>query len=312
MSGSGVRGPGSGVPVGIVGDGVEDRGEVGDLRPHQTPDPGPRNSDGGRPGRCLILGCGVVGALVGNRLVDRGWTVVGSRRRPWARESGDPCPAFPVLAGSVLPVGPADAILVAANPGIRRGRDNGVAALVTAARHRWPTTRLVLVSTTSLYGDAEGAGVTEDGPLGQDPESQALRAIERAVEGHVDALVLRATALVGPTRTFARTRARAARLAGTPLTIKGDPDRPFSYLHDDDLADLAADALGGDLGTGILNAACPHRLTVRAYYQQAAEGPLDVLGDGTDQPRRWIDAGRLWAQRPAYPWRVLDGPTREG
>ena len=254
--------------------------------------------------RVVILGCGVVGTLVGNLLAHRGWTVVGSRRTPWAREAQDPIPEFPLLAGGLLPVGPAEALLVAANPGIRRGRDNGIATLITAASHRWPSARLVLISTTSLYGDAGGEGVAEDGHLGTDPESQALRAIEQAAEAHPNHLVLRATALIGPTRTFARSRALAAHAAGIPLTIKGDPDRPFSYLHDDDLASIAAEALAGDLGTGVLNVACPHRLTVRAYYQAAVAG-LSVVGDGSDQPRRWIDAGRLWAQRPTRSWNLI-------
>ena len=262
--------------------------------------------------RAVILGCGVVGTLVGQRLVAQGATVVGSRRTPWAQEAGDPVPNFPVLAGGLLPVGPADAVLVAANPGIRRGRDNGVADLVRAASARWPATRLVLISTTSLYGDAEGAGLAEDGPLAPTPEAAALRALEIAAEAHADHLVLRATALVGPTRTFARRRAQAARAAGTSVVVAGDPDRPFSYLHDDDLADLAVEALHGAYGRGLLNAACPHRLTVRDYYTAAAGGPVEVLSDGSPQPRRWIDAGRWWALRNEPTWRALDGSRRSG
>nr|MBA3685075.1 hypothetical protein [Planctomycetota bacterium] len=117
-------------------------------------------------------------------------------------------------------------------------------------------------------------------------------------------LVLRATALVGPTRTHALERLRA----GT-TTVRGDPDRPFSYLHEVDLAELCVEALAGALGRGIINAASPVRLTVRAYYallaQRAGIPDCAITGDDTVVPARHIDARRLHALLPARPWRRI-------
>ena len=248
-------------------------------------------------GHLLILGCGVVGTLVGQRMTALGWTVVGTRRQPWQRDTTDPQPGFPVVATGELPSLAASprAVLIAANPGLRRGRDHGLQALVQAAAGRFPSSRVVLISTTSLYADAGGAGVDETGAIGLDSASRALRAIEVAAEGHSDLLVLRATALIGPTRTFAQGRIATALRTGSPLVIHGDLERPFSYLHDDDLAEVASAALGGALGTGCLNLAHPERLTVRGYYERLAGQALTLTSDGAAAPRRWIDARRFAA-----------------
>ncbi len=262
------------------------------------------------PMRVLILGCGTIGMLAGERLAQDGHAVTGVRRTPGEA----PFPLIAADAGELAlhaGLGFFDAVLLTANPGIRRGRDNGLAriARIIARNHR--QARVVYTGTTSLYGDAGGAAVAEDGPLDPGPEAQALRGIETDLAQHPDALVLRATALVGPTRTHARERIRAA--AGTPLAVKGDPDRPFSYLHEADLAELCVHAIGadaaGNLGTGVLNAAAPERLTVRAYYERLAQGlamPVEVTGDGTEAPRRAIDARRLHGLLPGFPWRGID------
>jgi len=255
--------------------------------------------------RVLILGCGVVGLRVGELLQVAGHHAVGVRRTPGTAP-------FPLLTGDAADaalhdrIGDVDAVLLAANPGIRRGTDNGLAAIaqLIATKHRH--TRAVYTGTTSLYGDADGGPVDEQGTLEQTPEAQALRAIEHHFLAHPQALVLRATALVGPTRSFTRNRIVAA--AGNELTVKGDLERPFSYLHEDDLAELCVQALHGELGTGVLNAAAPEVLTVRSYYEalaHAAGVPVLLRTDGTTVPRRRIDARRLHAQAPNFPWRPV-------
>ena len=140
----------------------------------------------------------------------------------------------------------------------------------------------------------------------RDPAVAGLLAIERAVLAHPEALVLRATALVGPHRLHARGRIVAGH--GT-VSVAGDLDRPFAYLHDADCASLVADAMQGALGTGILNAASPARITLRQYYAhqaQAAGMELTLLSDGRPAPRRWIDAGRLHQLCSPRTWRGLD------
>jgi nucleoside-diphosphate-sugar epimerase len=120
--------------------------------------------------------------------------------------------------------------------------------------------------------------------------------------------VLRCPALVGPTRRRVQERARAAAASGGPLTVPGDPDRPFSVLHEEDLAALLAEAVDGRLRAvrGVLNAAHPRALTVRSYYADQARlagVAVAITSDGTAKPSRAIDARRLQALLPGYDWK---------
>lgn len=202
--------------------------------------------------------------------------------------------------------GAADALLFAANPGVRRGRDNGLLASARLITANFPSARLVYTGTTSLYGDAAGGPVDEQSAIAATPEAQALHAIEQPFAAHANALVLRATALVGPTRTFTRERLRAAH--GGELVVKGDLDRPFSWLHETDLSELCLQALLGGLGSGVLNAAAPQRTTVRGYYAAlcaSAGVTVTLRGDDAPVPSRWIDASRLHCMLPDFSWRSL-------
>lgn len=264
----------------------------------------------------VILGCGVVGGLTGRLLTEAGHQVIGVRRsaRP------DQSLGFPVVTGDISD--PAlyvslrsamtrvDAVLLAANPGVRRGQDNGLETAANLVQWNLEGARLVYTGTTSVYGDAQGGGVDEDGTIDPGTEAQQLLAIERAVLAVPGSLVLRATALVGPTRNFARDRVKAAAKEGKPCVVKGDLDRPFSYLHEQDLAELCVEALPGSFGSRVLNTAAPERLTVRGYYDALARqaGVTSRFeSDGSDVPSRWIDARRLWDLIPDRRWRGVGG-----
>lgn len=261
--------------------------------------------------RVLILGCGAVGLRVGSLLAAAGHAVLGVRRRP------DGSAAFPLVAGDLgdpgLParLGGADAVLVAAAPGLRSGGDGAALAEgVARAAAAWPAARLVLTGSTAVYGEAGAEAVDEDGILAGTPRARALLAIESAALGHPRALVLRVAALVGPGRRHLADRLAAAAAAGQPLVLRGDPQRPFSYLHEEDLAELCLPALAGDLGTGTLNAAAPDQSLTWAGYCRLlacqAGLPCPVLRGEGQAPWRRIAAGRLHRQLPGRTWR---GPT---
>jgi nucleoside-diphosphate-sugar epimerase len=245
--------------------------------------------------RVVILGCGAVGAAAAELLAARGHAVIGVRRTPApglvAGDAADPA----LWRGLPRP----DAVLLTATPGLRRGRDNrlaAAAALIPAG------CRVVYSGTTAVYGEAAGAAVDEDGALAAD--AGPLLAVEAAVLAHGDALVLRCPALTGPGRTRIAERARAALAAGTPLLVPGDPDRPFSVLHDADLAWQLAAAVDGPLAAvrGVLNAAHPRTGTLREHYAAQAGVAVAIAGDGSGRPSRAIDAGRLHALLPGYAW----------
>ncbi len=172
--------------------------------------------------------------------------------------------------------------------------------------------RRFLRGTTSVYGDAGGQGVNETTSIiRDDATTTALMAIEDAVLAHNDPIILRATALVGPSRTFSRDKIRAAVAAGQTCVVAGDVDRPFSYLHELDLADLCLAVLAGALTSGIYNAAAPQAtpiLTVGGYYALIAQQDhvtCAVMGDGNPAPARWIDSTKLQRCFPNKKWRSV-------
>ncbi len=191
------------------------------------------------------------------------------------------------------------AVLLTATPGVRRGRDHGLREAAELVGRFLPGTRLVYSGSSAVYADAGGAGVDERAPLRHDDAAcAALIAIEQAVAGQPGALTLRVPALVGPSRGHARARLAEAARARLPLAIGGDLARPFSYLHEQDLCELLVSAALGGLGCGVLNAAAPQPLTVGGYYRLLAQDmglEVALAGDGSAQPRRWIDAAVLHA-----------------
>jgi nucleoside-diphosphate-sugar epimerase len=263
----------------------------------------------------LILGCGVIGSLTGKSLVSSGHQVMGVRRRARPEQSVD-CPIITgditdpalhvALAASMPRV---DAVLIAANPGVRRGVDNGLAKAVPLVHHYHPQARVVYTGTTSVYGDASGRGVDETTVINRSEASvAALMAIEDAVLQQAEAVVLRATALVGPSRLFSRDKLREAEKANQPCRISGDLDRPFSYLHEYDLVELCQLALLGDLPPGLYNAAAPEVLSVRRYYEIIAKQhhiTCSLVGDWKELPARWINAEKIYRVSSKPRWRSV-------
>jgi nucleoside-diphosphate-sugar epimerase len=260
----------------------------------------------------LIVGCGGLGRQVAELLTAGGDRVLGVRRsvageRPpiLAADAGDEA-AWPGIAGAAVSHGlswPVGAVLLSANPGVRRGGDNRLDRAADLIRRHLPAALLVYTGSTAVYADAGGGEVDESGRVDEaDPAVAKLMAIERAVLAQPRSLVLRLPALVGPTRTHALERLRAGH-----RTVRGDLARPFSFLHELDAAALCVEALRGDLGTGLLNAASPERITAGGYYAELARraGCAPPLGDGAPSASRQVVAQRLWAMRPARSWRGI-------
>lgn len=250
----------------------------------------------------LILGCGRLGLAVGARLIAAGLAVTGLRRGTEEKT------AFPMYHGDLADAGvlatlpAAEAILLCATPGLRRGGDHGLAAGVAALNRIQPRARLVYTGSTAVYADAEGGRVAEDGKLAEDdPAVAGLLAIERAVLARPQALVLRCPALIGPGRGEKRVRSGLVQVAG-------DPGRPCSFLHADDLADICVAALAGRLGGGVLNAAHPDAITLRELHQATADRlgvQCTIQGDARKVRSLIVDARKLHALMPGHDWRGI-------
>jgi nucleoside-diphosphate-sugar epimerase len=255
----------------------------------------------------LIVGCGDLGMRVRRRLQARGVPVTGVRRHPEAGDglvAGDAAdPAWwDTLAG-----GPWRAGLLCASPGLRRGRDNGIEEAARLLVERLAGARVVYSGSTAVYADAGGATVDEDGALGVDPAVVGLLGIERAVLAAPDALVLRFPAIVGP----GRERVRERLLAGK-FSVAGALGRPFSYIHQEDAAELCVAAVLGEGGSGVVNAASDDAITVRDYYAAHAKAvgvdPGRLVEEPGAAPSRRIGCDRLAERWPGRIWRHFSAP----
>ena len=198
--------------------------------------------------RVLLAGCGDVGLRVAQRLRARGDEVWGLRRGGadagmdlhWLHaDLGDPASLRDLPRGLTqlvyLPApgrGDADAHRVLFPDGLR----NLLAALDQAALQR-----VLLVSSSAVYGDHAGAWVDESTPTAPlAGNGKALRATEQwlAAVRPADAVVLRLAGLYGPGRLGLVARLRAGAV-GVPRQARHWANR----LHVDDAAAAIAHLL---------------------------------------------------------------------
>jgi nucleoside-diphosphate-sugar epimerase len=195
--------------------------------------------------RVLIAGCGYLGAALGARLAAEGHAVFGLRRRP----EGLPAGVKPIAADlgdsaslrRALP-GALDAAVYAAAPSTRTPAAyravyvEGLVRLIDTAR----VPRLLVVSSTSVYGQDGGEWVDEGSPT--EPTAWSGRLV---LEGEAlarvrqpDACAVRLGGLYGPGRARLVDAARAGRLA-----YQSDPPRYTNRIHRDDAAGALAHLL---------------------------------------------------------------------
>jgi len=223
-----------------------------------------------QPAARLVVGCGYVGARVAARWLAAGDRVVAVTRRPeradeLARLGLEPLvadvthPDFPAAAG--LP----DAATVFWGVGFDRSsgtthRDVHVLGLARLLAALPGSPRVILSSSTGVWGDEDGRVVTEETPAHPTREAgQVLLEAEALLRAHPKGpgVALRFAGLYGPGRL-----PRIADLrAGTP--IAADPESWLNLIHVDDAAEV-----------------------VRVVAAAAAPGPLYVVSDGRPVRRR--------------------------
>lgn len=197
--------------------------------------------------RIVIAGCGDVGTALGLRLSQAGHTVWGLRRDP----SRLPAGLQPLAADLTEPVTlralpPAlDYMVYAAAAGgsspahYRAAYVDGVANILQALQAQGQRLRrLILTSSTSVYGQLDGAWLDEDAPAqasGFGPES--LRAGEELVwNSEHPALVIRFGGIYGPGRSRLIDSVRNGRAVCTPGLYT-------NRIHRDDCAGAIAHLL---------------------------------------------------------------------
>lgn len=199
--------------------------------------------------RVLISGCGYVGGALAGLLVRDGYEVFGLRRSPGELPPGVQSVAADFTAPESLERAlPArlDYIFHTASPGVYSGmpRDEREAAyraayvdgpqnLISTLRSRGESPRrLLLTSSTGVYGQRGGEWVDETSPVDSSGSGGWMLAGEEAwTGGPYPAAVLRLAGIYGPGRTGALDRARRY-----PLQTEESPSSYTNRIHRDDCA----------------------------------------------------------------------------
>lgn len=188
----------------------------------------------------LLVGCGDVGTEVGLRLVARGRRVVGLRRDPSVLPASfDRLAADLTRDGGVPPLPHDVDVVVHAVAGARGAEQyralyhDGLARVLAALQDAGASpSRLLVVSSTAVYGVTDGSWVDETTPT--EPSrgtGREVLATERlAADSGIDTVVLRSAGIYGPgrTRLIDQVRQGTARLP--------DPPAHTNRIHRDDLA----------------------------------------------------------------------------
>ncbi len=253
------------------------------------------------PRPVLIFGCGYLGLRAARVWVAAGRRVVALTRGKRAGELshagiepivGDICdpgtlPHFPAASTVLYAVG----LDRTAGRSMREVYTDGLRNVLA----RLPTpTRLLHVSSTSVYGQTDGAPVTETSPTEPTEESgKVVLEAENLVRSAMpDAIVLRFAGIYGPGRVLRR----QALLAGEPLV--GDAEKWLNLIHVEDgvRALLAAETRGRPGETYLVSDGTP--VTRRDFYTHAANliGAPPAAFDhrpASGEPNRQIDSRKL-------------------
>ena len=158
----------------------------------------------------------------------------------------------------------------------------------------------MMIGSTAVYADADGAIIGDDGPLADGYRPRCLLNIESGWLVDGQALVLRAGGLAGIGRARASSRLRSGR-----MEIKGSAQRPISWVHEADLAAVAWQALRGELGAGTINVTADCWPSVAEFHRRYAQElgwPLEITDSAVEAPVRRV-ASPVLAERGGLPLR---------
>jgi len=209
----------------------------------------------------MIAGCGDVGSRLARCLAPAGWTLYGLRRdvarlpaevRPVAGDLQQPqCPAG-------WPVGPLDYLVYCAaasrhdETGYRSAYVDGLRhVLAWLGEHRQRPRRLLFVSSSGVYAQADGQWIDEDSPAEAEGYSgRVMREAEQlALASGLPATLVRLTGIYGPGRRWLLDQVRQG------YRVASEPPLYANRIHAEDAAGLLAFLLRAD-AEGVALADC--------------------------------------------------------
>lgn len=224
----------------------------------------------------LIVGCGDIGRRTGRRLVERGDEVVGLVRSEAsaAAATADGCRAVAAdldRGGDAQRPEPGGTLYWFAPPPPRGRQDPRLRDYLAAIPAREEPGRVVLISTSGVYGDRGGEWVDETAPLRPTSDRGHRRVdAERALtdwagERGVETVILRVAGIYGPGRLPLERLQR-----GDPILDPADSG-VTNRIHAEDLAAICARAGEPDAPIGIYNVADGAPCPMAEYFDAVAD-----------------------------------------
>ncbi len=224
----------------------------------------------------LIVGCGDIGRRVGHRYHNAGHPVVGLVRSEASAAALQEAGCHAVAAdldhgGEAQRPEPGGLLYWFAPPPPGGQRDPRIGRYLDAIPPGEEPARVVLISTSAVYGDQDGATVTEATPAspGSDRGRRRLDAEHTltrwAEERGVAAVILRVSGIYGPGRLPLERIAR-----GEPI-LRPEDSGLTNRIHADDLAEIAVLAGAADAPVGIVNVADGRPRPTAAYFDAVAD-----------------------------------------
>ncbi|MBK9139116.1 MAG: SDR family oxidoreductase [Verrucomicrobia bacterium] len=281
--------------------------------------------------RVLIVGCGYVGAKVGEVVARQGHEVFGVRRSATANPELAALGIEPINVDIAAPnaldraPGPFDWVVfcaAASGPTVedyRRIYLDGALRLTQWLRSQ-PLAKLVYTSSTGVYGQSDGSEVDESSPAAPGtPTGEVLLEAEQiflnaARHDSLPAVVLRVAGIYGPGRGFwlKQFLAGEARLEGVGRRI-------LNMIHRDDVAGAVIAALQKGAPGEIYNAVDNEPVTQATVFEWLARTlgqpiPSAVSEDPPSGRRRGLTNKRVSNRklREATGWTPLFPSFREG
>lgn len=229
----------------------------------------------------LIIGCGDIGQRVASLCQQKGAMVFGLAR---SKESASrlreqnitPIHGDLAQADTLrdLPTRDADVYYFAPPPSEGRSDPHMQHFLAAISNDALPA-KIVLISTTAVYGDCQGAWISEDQPVNPETD-RGIRRLDAentcrawAEQHGVPIVILRVGGIYGPGRL------PIARLQ-KGLPILREKESPFTNrIHQDDLANVCATAASqlkrGEYSEEIFNVADGQPGTMSQYFKDVAK-----------------------------------------
>ena len=253
--------------------------------------------------RMLIFGMGYTASRLALRLRAEGWEVIGTRR-----EAGDGALAFDD-APSVLAALQSASHVLSSVPPARDGSEpvlDHYGAAIRSSQLQWSG----YLSSTGVYGDADGAWVDESAPIGTGRRKARSEADQSWQDLRDDMHVFRLPGIYGPGRS-PLDRVREGKSSRIDM-----PGQVFSRIHVDDIVAAVIASFDGPAGVYNISDDLPapqHEIVAHAArllgmdmppLQSLEEADLSEAALGFYAENRRVANGRakrLLGWEPRYP-----------